>query len=443
MAVNPRRTRLGEIEQQIAEKDKRVKAIFDAADKEGRSETDDEIKQVKTLNKEMDDLLKKAEDIKALIDAEDGQFKRQVEGQGKSGMVFNNPGSQPGANAPYKNLADIVLDNEHMKAWLEQESHTFKSSSGKAVINSPRVPLGRSIMKRYNPMEEYLKTLITGAGSTTGGPFVFPDFKPIVDQSYQRPLTLRDLITIGETGSDTVEYVRITGVTNNAAETAEATATDDGTGAKPESAMATLRITETVKTVAHWVPVTNRALADAPQLRTYLDSFLRYGIDERLETKMINGNGVGDNFTGILNVSGTTAQAWDTNILTTTRKARTKVRVTGRAVPTAYVMNPLDWETIELTQDNEARFYYQGPAMLAQPKLWGLPVVECEGIAQGQAIVADFKLAILWDRMETMIAMSNQHSDFFVRNLVAILAEMRAAFGVIRPKAFVIADLTA
>ena len=31
---------------------------------------------------------------------------------------------------------------------------------------------------------------------------------------------------------------------------------------------------------------------------------------------------------------------------------------------------------------------------------------------------------------------SDQHSDFFTRNLLAILAEMRAAFGVLDPQAF-------
>jgi hypothetical protein len=41
------------------------------------------------------------------------------------------------------------------------------------------------------------------------------------------------------------------------------------------------------------------------------------------------------------------------------------------------------------------------------------------------------------------ILVSDSHSDFFIRNLVAILAEMRAAFGVLRPAAFVEIDLTA
>jgi HK97 family phage major capsid protein len=202
-------------------------------------------------------------------------------------------------------------------------------------------------------------------------------------------------------------------------------------------------ITETVKTLAHFVAASNRAMADAAQLRTYIDNFLRYGLDEELEDQILTGSGSGQNFTGILNVSGTTAQAFSTNILTTTRKARTKVRVTGRAKPTAWVMHPNDWEAFDLLQDNEARYYYGGPMMPGQPTLWGLPVVESEGMTEGTCVVADWKLAVLWQRMQAMISMTNSHADFFVRNLIAILAELRAAFGVIRPAAFVITDLTA
>jgi hypothetical protein len=39
------------------------------------------------------------------------------------------------------------------------------------------------------------------------------------------------------------------------------------------------------------------------------------------------------------------------------------------------------------------------------------------------------------------ITATDSHSDFFIRNIIAILAEMRAAFGIIRPSAFVEVDL--
>ena len=32
--------------------------------------------------------------------------------------------------------------------------------------------------------------------------------------------------------------------------------------------------------------------------------------------------------------------------------------------------------------------------------------------------------------------MTDSHDDWFIRNLIAILAELRAAFGLIRPSAF-------
>jgi HK97 family phage major capsid protein len=243
--------------------------------------------------------------------------------------------------------------------------------------------------------------------------------------------------------------VRVTSTTNAASPVAESTTTADpgsmvaANGVKPESAMAMAKVTETVRTIAHWLPATTRALSDAGQVRTLIDSFLRYGLEEELEDQMVNGAGTGENFTGIGTVSGTQSQAWDTNILTTTRKARTLVRTVGRSIPTAYVLNPADWETIDLLQDNENRYYFGGPTRLGQPTLWGLPVVESEAVPAGTGYVGDWRKAVLWDRQQASITVSNSHANFFIRNMVAILAEMRAAFGVLQPNAFVEMDLTA
>ena len=45
----------------------------------------------------------------------------------------------------------------------------------------------------------------------------------------------------------------------------------------------------TVKTIAHWIPITKRAAADAAQVRTLVDNFLRYGLNEELEDQMLTG----------------------------------------------------------------------------------------------------------------------------------------------------------
>jgi HK97 family phage major capsid protein len=109
----------------------------------------------------------------------------------------------------------------------------------------------------------------------------------------------------------------------------------------------------------------------------------------------------------------------------------------------AYLMHPLDWEAFDLLKDGEDRYYFGGPTVLGNPRLWGLPVIESEACTQGVGFVGDFRQVIIWDREQTTIRMSDSHSDFFVRNMVAILAELRAAMGVFRPAAIVELDLTA
>ena len=305
----------------------------------------------------------------------------------------------------------------------------------------------------------FYNDLLTGASDTSAGAFVATDITGIYESLGRRPLTIRDIISVRQTDSDLVEFVRQVTRVNAAAPVKEAVsayaigATDpDGTigvvdaveaGVKPESEMTFEKVTTPVITIAHWVPATKRSLSDASQLRGIIDQELRDGLEDELEDQIMEGSGSGENFRGIGNTVGVQAQAWDTNILTTTRKARTKVRTVGRAIPTAFVLHPNDWETIDLLQDNEARYYAGGPFNLMTPRLWGLPVVESEAVTAGIGYVGDFRKAVLWDREAASISVSDSHADFFIRNLVAILAELRAAFGVIRPTAFVEIDLTA
>ncbi|QCX81055.1 Phage capsid family protein [Streptomyces sp. YIM 121038] len=304
------------------------------------------------------------------------------------------------------------------------------------------------------------KSLVTGASDTSGGALVQPDYRGLQVglDVFQRPLRMRDVVTPGTTTSDTVEYVRVTSVTNNAAPVAEATTAAAptapggagalvnaaGGGYKPESGLALAKIQAPVRTIAHWMPATKRSLSDAAQIRTLIDSFLLYGLEEELEDQMIQGDNTGENFEGLGNVSGVQAQAWDTDLLTTLRKARTKVRTVGRSIANAYLFNPADLETLDLLQDNEGRYYFGGPTASGSANpLWGVGVVETEAVPAGTGYVGDFRKAVLWDREQATVQVTDSHLDFFVRNLVAILAEMRAAFGIMQPSAFVEIDLTA
>jgi HK97 family phage major capsid protein len=432
-----------QLKKALADKLGEIRAVAKAAEDEKRDFSDAERNQLKALTEEAGKLRKDYDDA-AKGKADDDALRKAIDALG--GGIDFNPNPQPnitGNPTPGgkgTSVGERFVTAPAFKSWLAQFPGG-RIPEGRKGIMSPPIDIGS------------IKALVTGVSDTSAGALVFPQDLGLQDAggAFQRPLTIRDIVTVGTTTSDTVEYVRVTGFTNAAAPVPEATIsgpipdpdTANTAGLKPESSLALARISTSVKTIAHWIPATKRALSDAGQIRTLIDNFLRYGLAEELEDQMVNGNGSGENFYGINNISGTQAQAWDTNILTTTRKARTKVRVVGRATPTAYLLNPADWEIIDLLQDNEGRYFYGGPAMMGQPRLWGLPVVESEAVTAGMGYVGDFRTLVLWDREQSSIQVSDSHNDYFVRNLVAILAELRAAFGAFRPSAIVEMDLTA
>jgi hypothetical protein len=342
-------------------------------------------------------------------------------------------------------------------------------SLGLTVVESPEFksmlagfPEGRIPQKsRVQTSPIGVKALFTGASATSAGAFVVHDRTDIVEFLGRKPLTIRDLVANRRTASDAVEFVRETSHTNAAAVVAEATsaaartaAANTSTGAvtftnaagggyKPEGSWAFEVVTTNVKTIAEWVPVTKRALADVAQLEGLINDQLSADVAEAEEGQILNGDGSGENFTGINATSGIQTQAWATDLFTTVRKGVTKLRTVGRVNPTALVLNPADAEAIDLLKDGENRYYYGGPSQIGQRTLWGVPVVESETQASGTGLMGDFSKAVLWDREQTTVTMTDSHADFFVRNLVAILAEERLAFGVTRPTAFVSLDLTA
>jgi len=192
-----------------------------------------------------------------------------------------------------------------------------------------------------------------------------------------------------------------------------------------------------VVTIAEWVPATKRSLADVAQLEGLINDELRADIKEAEEDHILNGDGTGENLTGIMNTSGIQTQAFVDDLFTTVRKAITKARVAGRVVPNGIVVNPETAEQVDLARDADGRFFYGGPFSMGPRTLWGLPLIESEAIAADEALLGDFRKAVLWDREQTTVTVTDSHEDFFVRNLVAILAEERVAFAVTRAPAFV------
>jgi HK97 family phage major capsid protein len=102
------------------------------------------------------------------------------------------------------------------------------------------------------------------------------------------------------------------------------------------------------------------------------------------------------------------------------------------------VLNTNDWWSIALTKDTLGRYILGSPQSLTTPRIFGLDVVPTTSIAQGTFLVGSGSpvAAEIRDRQEVQVEISTEHSDYFVRNLVAVRAEKRLALVVKRGGSF-------
>jgi len=333
-----------------------------------------------------------------------------------------------------KSPGQLFVESPHFEAVLK----SIGGASGE--FRSPAIGIPGGL--RSIPSGPRMRAPITGAAGSAGA-LVPNQHVGLIEPGLVRPLTVRDLVTVLPMQADAVEYVKEATRASNAATVAEASQiahTGDEVATKPEGGLTFTSLTTTARWIAEHVAITRSIAQDRPQLRSYIDDYLIYDVNLELEEQMLSGNGTGQNFTGILNTAGIQTVAAFTapaGPLDNLRKGLTLVRLNGRANPNAVILNPSDAQNIDLLKENnEANNFVASPFTSAGPRsLWGVPVVESDAIAAGTALVGDFKKAILFDRQEAQILLGTVADDF-VRNIVRILCELRAAWGVVRPSAF-------
>lgn len=308
------------------------------------------------------------------------------------------------------------------------------------------------IVHRDGMSPQEVRALITSAGLPAS--LVAPQIVNGFFRGDDLQGSIRDVLINGQTTSDAITFFRETAFTNAAAPVAEATATSGTSGLKPESSLTFDQKTEPVKTIATWIPITRQTLWDAAQLETYVDQRLMDFLRLEESDQILNGDGTGDNFTGILATTG--RQVLDATYFTANpvngvgndnenfnriRRAKTLVRTVGRATANFAVVNPADSEVFDVATTTNGNYYGAGPyANSGVPALWGMRVVEDENIPAGTALVGDGRMAAVWDRMQSTI-ITGYINDQLVRNMITLLAEERLALTVFRPQAFAVVSL--
>ena len=387
--------------------------------------------QKSAFDKNMGDI----REIKSLIEGLESMRDADKWASGSNGSVaqasaFADAVSPREIRQARKTLGEAFLDSPEFKSLMQ---------SGSANMPAPY----KSGSDVYSQKDLY-SALPTG----TPGSFGTIQRDAIVVPP-MRTKRVRDLFPTRTTTAAVIEYFRMTGFVNNAAAVSERSGTPANFTAKPQSSFTFVGEQAPVRTLAHWEAAHRNVLADEPQLRSIIDNELMYGLRLQEDSQILNGDGTGENLTGVLQTNGIQTYDWSDGAYSATAgMSDTKADAIRRAAtlsflayyePTGVVLHPNDWEDIELTKDgNGAYVVAVSVAMGGEQKLWRIPVVDTPAITEGTALVGAFGTgAQLYDREQASIRISEQHADFFVRNAIVILAEQRLALAVKRPEAFV------
>ena len=348
------------------------------------------------------------------------------------------------SEADYKSVAAEVA------AGVEAEvAHARSQSVGDAFVNSEEFKSLQGGKSGANMASPFLtksleqKDIYTSLPTGTPGSFGAVERDGIIPIA-QRRSRVRDLFPSRTTNAAVIEYFRQTGFTNAADTVAERSGSNFG--AKPQSTMTFVGEQAPVRTIAHWEAAHRNVLADEPQLRSIIDNELLYGLRLTEDNQILSGSGTGEDLAGILNNSSIQSYSWSAGA--TTPVADTKADAVRRAAtlaylayyePTGIIVNPNDWEDIELTKNSQGTYLLAiSVAGGAESRIWRIPVIDTPAIASGTALIGAFGTgAQLYDREAASIRISEQHSDFFVRNAIVVLAEERLALAVKRPESFV------
>jgi HK97 family phage major capsid protein len=388
-----------------------------------------DISEIKALAETQGTLLATTKELKSWMEKANGEIasSKNVEAETKAAMEK--------LSAKAGELTEKCLELERKMTAGAENGQQSVDSVGSMLVKSDAfqsMAQGRSKFARIE-----LKTAIVNA-TGQNQPLVADMRVPGIIANPNRVLTIRDVLPTGRTSSNLVQFTRENVFTNSANAQYSSPARENVT--KPESGITFTLANAPVVTLAHFIPVSRQVLDDAPQLESYVNSRLTYGLKLEEEDQLLNGSGTSGNISGILTSGNFTAYnraATGDTRLDTIRKAITQAALSEYTADTV-VINPADWERMELTKASDGQYIMANPMDMAGPRIWGKRVVATNSIAAGTFLVGAMTMgAQIWDRMDAAVQISYEDGDNFKKNMATLLAEERLALTVYRPAAFI------
>ena len=202
----------------------------------------------------------------------------------------------------------------------------------------------------------------------------------------------------------------------------------------PESTFTPALAKANVVNVAHYTKITKQLADDAPALAAYINTKMLYGLQNKVENQIVNGNGTAPQLKGLLATDSYTdasTQLTGARNLFDLLLLLQGLAETAAYEPEALVLNPMTWAQLAMEKDSQGRYLLGGPGLAANKSVWGIPVVTSSAVPAEKFIFGNFTQTVtIYDRQQVAVEMTNTNEDDFTHYLYTIRASRRLALAV-------------
>lgn len=395
---------------------KGARDLAEAAKSASRSMTTEELAQANTFLetvKECDSLIKAATESDSVMQ----------ELASLAGSSVETPESKGGSERQAKSLGDHFVKSLQAAGRSLKEPGTFHAPEFKAATDDQ----------------------VAGGHEGAYGPLLTDIDRNFVLPKRER-LVVADLLQSGAVSGTAITYPVFGALEGGTGMVAEG-------GQKPQMHVADPDWrTDALSEVAGWFKMTDDMAEDLAYVVSEINSTALYDLAYREEQQLLNGDGTGQNLTGILQRSGVQAHAQGADsVADAIFKATSLVQTATGFTADAVVINPQDYEPLRLAKDGNDQYYgggyfvgqYGNGAIMENPPIWGRRTVVTPAIAAGTVLVGAFNSAKVFRKGGIRVESTNSHEDDFTNDKITTRVRERVGLQVKYPAAFVAVELGA
>ena len=249
----------------------------------------------------------------------------------------------------------------------------------------------------------------------------------------ERNRHIRPYFAQGKTTSNTVDYVEETAYTDGTAGVLEGAAI-------PQSDLVLTQQTAAVKKVGAHSNISIEMLEDVAGLMSYVQARLVAKYNQKEDTDLLAGDGVGVNLKGV----STSAVAWaDPGIIANGNafdvlRAAVKQAQVAEYFPNLILVHPDELFKMDVTKNANGDYILPYIFNGQGHNISGIPIVATTAIAADNFLVGDFaRGAQIFDRRNVTLEVASENADDFLKDLVTVKLTTRLALPIYRQGVFI------